>query len=200
MVADRIDKIARAKGMSKYELNQLVLDTIVRYMDSSHNLSPDLEQAMSVFEHMIGWKDCFNLADPTSKKAVTDAVYILRDPSDKKHGCRASMLSQPFFGKWEQTENVMAIFERMTEMLLPELYRRLRALAVRQDCKSLAELMLQLADAADIEYLNEEFRKEFEDADRSDWGKKPADSPYRRKHRKTVDTFDMFSKEDTDEA
>ena len=189
-VARRIEKIAAAKGMTKYQLNQMVLDTIVRYMDSAHNMTEEMERVMSVFEHMIGWADALNLADPTSKKEVTQAVYVMHDASGKKKGCRCSMVSQPFFDQWEQTENITTIFERMVEVLLPDMYRRLRELAVKMDCSSMVELLLTLADTADVEYMNAEFRKEFEDADRSDWGKKPADAPYKRKHNMSADLFD----------
>lgn len=189
-VYDRIEKIAAAKGMTKYSLNQMLLDTIVRYMDTAHNKTPEMEKAMAIFEHMIGWDDALNLADPSTKKEVFQAVYVMHDPNGKKKGCRVSMLTQPFFGKWEQTENIMTIFERMTEVLLPDLYMRLRSLAIRKDCSSLVELLMQLADAEDVEYINEEFRKEFEDADRSEWGKKPANAPFKRKHVRSADLFD----------
>lgn len=194
-VAQRIEKIAAHRGMTKYRLNQMVLDTIVRYCDDAHNMTPEMEQAMTIFEHMIGWADALNLADPTTKKEVFQAVYILADPSGKNKGTRCSMLTQPFFEMWEQTENVTTIFERMVEVLLPDTYRRLRALAVKMECNSLVELVNLLADASDIEFLNEEFRKDFEDADRSEWGKKPANAPFRRHHHKDIDSPNLFSNE-----
>ena len=51
---DRLNKIARKKGLSVYELIQMVCDTLIRYMDDRHNLTPEMERAMSIFEHMIG--------------------------------------------------------------------------------------------------------------------------------------------------
>lgn len=200
-VDERIEKIAAKRGMTKYRLNQMVLDTLVRYMDSAHNMTPQMEQVMTVFEHMQGWADALNLADPTAKKEVTQAVYMMEDPTGKKKGVRCSMVSKPYFHEWEQTENVVQIYERMTEVLLPDTYRRLRALAVDMDCNSLVELVNLLADGAQLEKFNEEMRKDFEDADRSDWGVKPAAAPYRRKHHKGIDTFEQTTIDfDGDEA
>ena len=34
----RLERIARMKHMSKYELVQMVCDTLIRYMDDRHNL------------------------------------------------------------------------------------------------------------------------------------------------------------------
>ena len=177
-------KICQAKGMTPYELLQIVIDTLIRYMDDRHNLTPEMEQAMSIFEHLQGWKDAFNLADPTTRPEITEATYYLRD-SDKK-GVRGVHVEMPFMGTWSQTYNIQEILEQTICLLMPERYKRLRLLAVDNNCSSILQLVDMLIDEhskdADVAVM----RQGFEDANRSDYGKKPADSPYKRKHYKTV--------------
>lgn len=187
----RIEKIAAHKGMTKYRLIQMVLDTLVRYMDSAHNMTAEMEQVMTIFEHMQGWGDALNLADPTAKKEIIQAIYMMEDPTGKRKGVRCSMVTHDLMGHFLQTENIVQMFERITEVLLPDTYMRLRKLAVDMNCNSLVELVNLLADVAQLEKFNEEFRKDFEDADRSEWGVKPVDAPYRRKHHKGIDCMEQ---------
>ena len=167
---ERLTRIANKKNMSIYQLIQMVCDTIIRYMDDRHNLSAEMEQAMSIFEHMVGWADALNLADPSVQKEVAQAVYILQDATGEKKGFRVSMVSKPWMGIWDQTENVMTIFERLFNIMLPELYLKLYRAKILLDCNSVTEVINRLCDAELLEHMNEEYRREFEDAARVDNG------------------------------
>lgn len=170
-VKERVRRLLAKRGLTEYEMLQMVYDCIYRNMDNRHNLSPELKQAMGIFEHMVGWKNAYNLADPTIKSEVQEAVYITSDAAHKKKGFRAHLVRKPFMGEWEQTDNIIQIFERMTEVLLPEMYLDLRRLAVEMECHNLVELMRTLIDAQTILELDGEIRREFEDAARADNGK-----------------------------
>ena len=159
---ERLTRIAQKKNMSIYTLIQMVCDTIIRYMDDRHNLSEEIERAMAIFEHMTGWADALNLADPTGNKEVAQAVYIFQDADGHKKGFRATMVNKPFFDKWTQTENVMDIFERIFNICMPELYMKLFRARIILGCERGSEV---------IKHLNGELRQEFEDAARMDNGK-----------------------------
>ena len=180
----RMERLSKKKGLTTYEMIQMVCDTLIRYMDDRHNLTPEMEQAMSIFEHLEGWKNAFNLADTTTQPSITEATYYLRDP-DKK-GVRGVHVEIPFMGQWTQTYNIQEILEQTICLLMPERYKRLRLLAVDNNCSSILQLVDMLIDEhskdADVAVM----RQGFEDANRSDYGKKPADAPYKRKHYKTV--------------
>ena len=169
--AEQLERIARKKGMSKYKLLQMVCDTLIRYCDDQYNLTEEMERAMSIFEHMVGWADAMNLADPTLNAEVAQAVYILQDADGESKGFRAKMVSKPFFGLWEETSNVMQIFERIFNVCLPELYMKLYRAKIVLECNTVTEVINLLADAAVLERLNEENRREFEAAARTDSGK-----------------------------
>ena len=187
--AEQIEHIAKMKGITANELGGMVYDTLVRYMSSAHNLTPEMEQAMSIFEHLSGWKDALNFSDPTVTKEIGEATYFLYDTTGKKHGTRAVHVTRPWIGDWEQTENIQLIFEREVCLLMPERYQRLRSLAVDQGCMSLLQLIDKLLDFHGADDDVREFRQLFEDANRSEYGRQPHEAPYRRKHYKNPDTF-----------
>lgn len=181
--------ICEKKGIKPYLAMQMMVDTFVRYTDDMHNLSPDMEKIMAVFEHMTGWDEAFNLADAKTARHIDEAVYFLT--ADGKHGSRAVMVQRPFMGEPRETYNIQQILERVIEALMPERYRRLRALAVDMECGSILELLDVMIDSHTIEQINQEFRKDFEDCNRHDYGK-PVEygQRTRRKHHKGVDMYD----------
>lgn len=199
---DRLEALCNARGMTKYDLLQMMCDTLIRYMDDHHNLTPDMEKAMSIFEHLQGWGGAFNLADGTAQPSIMEATYYLRDA--QKSGVRGLHVERPFMEgtPWQQTYNIQEILERTINLLMPERYRRLRLLAVDNECTSILQLIDMLIDEhsrdADVAHI----RKGFEDANRSDYGRVPADQPYKRKHYKTVNddrlTDPQLFKEDAD--
>lgn len=187
---ERLNKIACKKGLSIYELIQMVCDTLIRYMDDRHNLTPEMERAMSIFEHMIGWQGAVNLADPTISPEVCEATYYLT--ADGKKGVRAVHVEKPFFGHWRATENIQQILEITIELLIPQRYRRLRALAVELDCTSLLDLFDHLIDYHTHEQDVAALRHEFEDADRNEYGKKPTSTAYKRHHKQANTMFEKW--------
>ena len=197
--AETFKRICSAKGIKPYQAIQMMVDTFVRYTDDRHNLSKGMEQVMAVFEHMNNWQNAFNLADPTPDRSIEEAVYIMS--GTKRSGARAVMVSRPFFGDSKETTNIQMIIERMIEVICPERYRRLRALAVEMDCSSILELLDVMIDAHTIEALNEEFRKPFEDNARHDYGSVVEyGQRTKRKHHKSIDDLEQttirFSPED----
>lgn len=169
--AEQLARIAKRKGLTIYELIQMVCDTLIRYMDDRHNLSEEMERAMSIFEHMVGWADALNLADATVHKEVCQAVYIFQDADGQKRGFRAKMVDKPFMGQWTEDSNVMHIFERIFNICMPELYMKLYRARIILGCESVSEVINMLADAEIIMHLNNETRQDFEDAARMDNGK-----------------------------
>ena len=169
--AERLAKTAKKKKTTIYALIQMCCDTIIRYMDDRHNLSEEMERAMAIFEHMTGWADALNLADPTVQKEIAQAVYIFQDADAKKRGFRAVMVSKPWMRIWDETTNVMDIFERIFNICMPELYMKLFRARIILGCERVSEVINMLADAEVIKHLNGELRQEFEDAARADNGR-----------------------------
>lgn len=181
----RFNHILRRVGLTSYAAIQNLVDVFVRYGDDRHNLTPEMEKLMSTFEHCEDWDKNFTLADPTTEPEISEATYYLRDR--KKKGVRVVHVDRPFFGEWTQTFNVQQIFEKFLNLTCPELYIRLRRVAALRDCVSTLELLQTVIGDLEREADKEEFRKPFEDAERSEWGIQPNSSPYKIHHRRTPD-------------
>jgi hypothetical protein len=165
--AELLKRLAKSKGMSLYELSQLVYDFLVRFMSDEHNMTPEMQRLMQMF-HSIEWKNTFTHVDPTARAEVCEEVLILSAPNKK--GFRAVKVTKPWCGNMIQTENVNTIVERVIEVCLPEVYRRLRMMCANMGCASIGDLLVTLADADQLEELNTAIRKEFEDNRRDSQG------------------------------
>jgi hypothetical protein len=184
--AETFNRICRKKGLNKYQAIQMMVDTFVRYTDDRYNLSEEMSLLMSAFEHMDGWNGAFNLADTTADQKIDEAIYFLT--AAERNGARAIMVHRPYFGNWTETSNVQMILERVIEVLMPERYRRLRMLAVDMECNSILELIDRMIDAHTIDQLEQNFRRAFEDCQRTDSGKTIAyGSKTKSLHHHTVD-------------
>lgn len=180
-------RICERKRINPYRAIQMMVDTFVRYTDDRHNLSAEMARLMSIFEHADGWEQAINLADAQAKKHIAEAIYLLT--AEGKTGSRAVMVHRPYMGDWMETANIQQILERVIEVLAPERYRRLRALAVDTDCNSILELLDHLVDNQTAEQEEAELRKEFEDC-RHDYGRPIIyGERTKRKHHKTPDTL-----------
>lgn len=194
--AEKLHRLCEQRGLTPYKFIQMICDTIIRYTDDRHNLSAEMERAMTIFEHMVGWADTINVADPDVRMEISQAVYVFEDAdhnrNNKRKGFRVTMVDRPFMGEWEETQNVNSIFERMVEVLLPELYRKLRYAAAELECNSIAEALSVLADADILIKLEDEFRKSFSDDSRGtnnkavNYGQRT-----KRKHRSDPDSLAM---------
>ena len=188
---DQLNRIAKRQGTTVYELMQNFCSMIIRYCSDQHNLTPEMEKAMSAFQHLGGWRDALNLADPAVEMKVGEATYYLVDKAGHKHGKIAVHVQEPWLGRWSQTENAGTILERTLENLVPETYRRLRALAVERGNMSIMELLYDLVDNAEREDVNADIRRGFEDCNRSDYGKPIAyGERTRRKHHRAAEDYE----------
>lgn len=196
----RFKRALEKVGITAYTALQNFVDVFIRYGDDRHNLTPDMESLMSAFEHCDGWQSQFNLADPDTYPEITEATYYMRDRTKK--GVRVVHIEQPFFGQWTQTFNIKMILEKFMCLTFPQLYKRLRALAVARDCLCILELLIEIVNEGEAEEDKAEFRRAFEDAERSEWGKIPNKQPYKIKHRRSVDEMespDLFGEQEHDQ-
>lgn len=190
--ADILNRIAKAKGIEIYELMQLVVQFIVRSTKSDHNLSDEMNRLLVMWHSDPGWKDAYNHCHPTAKKVIDQEVLIMHQEGRKGFG--ATMINRPIMGKCTQTECVDDIVERVVEVCMPGIYRRLRMLSVDMGCDSISDLLILLTDSATIQALEDSDRKEMEAAaDYVESGKskplRPWSQRYKRKHRRDPDSL-----------
>lgn len=189
--------IAHRLGTTGYGMVQMVCDILLRYKDDRHNLSPEMERIMQVFDHMNGWDESFNLADPTVQREVGEAIYFLQDSKGQKKGVRAVHVTKPYFGKRTQTVNIQEIFDRVIRLMFPDRYDRLHKMRVEMDCNSLLDMIDQILTDHQREQDNEELRQMFSDCERHEWGRKIAygNRTKRVKHHSVDEMQGLFDQE-----
>lgn len=186
----QLHRICKRKGLTVYQMLQMMCETIIRYMSDKSNLSVELEQMMTIFEHMEGWKDAFNLCDPETQPEVVAAIYFLQDTTGKK-GIRPVYVEKPYFGQWTQTVNIQDIVEQFLCTAAPAIYRRLRSTAAELGTSNALETITVMLSMYGDEASQRIYREMFADNDRGEYGQKPHEgAPYKRKHKKGVEDLD----------
>jgi hypothetical protein len=150
--------ICEARQTDTYHMLQNFIYTMIRAAADPHALNPDIQKIMTMLEADAGWQHAFNLAAPNTKTKVAQVVLILEQEGRKGFG--AVMIDRPFFGDARQTECVDSILERVTEVTMRGIYRRLRLMGAKMDCQNLSDVLLTMIDAQTILDLDEGFRAE----------------------------------------
>lgn len=146
-----------ALGVDVYHLLQWFSYTIIRASAPMHELDPRIQKLLAMMESDAGWQQAFNIANPNSLK-VAQAILILEQEGRKGFG--AVMIDRPFFGDARQTECVDSILERVAEVTMRGIYRRLRLMGAKMGCQNLSDTLLTMIDAQTTLDLDDGFRAE----------------------------------------
>ena len=148
-----LNAICNALGVNSYQIFQMFFYTLMRASSPIHELSPEIHKLMTLMETEASWANAFNIANP-NELDVAQAVLILQQ-KDKK-GFGAVMVDKPFFSEARQTECVDDIVERIIQVTLPGIYKRLKKLYNVMEVDSLSELLLLMLDAQTTDLLDEQ--------------------------------------------
>lgn len=192
-MAEVLNTICDAMKVDVYSLLQWFVYTLVRASSSLHELTPEIRKLMTMLESDHGWQHSFNLANPASLR-VAQVVLILEQKD--RRGFGAVMIDKPWMGEARQTECVDEILERVCEVTMKGIYRRLRLLGADMQCDNLSDVLLTMIDRQKNMMMEEsEFDEMQGPADLTDSGKTYAYGK-RTKTRQhlTPDTFDARQK------
>jgi hypothetical protein len=155
--AELLDAICNALGVNTYQIFQMFFYTLCKASAPMHELSPEIRKLMTLMETDAGWAEAFNMANPERLK-VAQVVLILEQQDHKGFG--AVMIDKPFMSDARMTECVDDILERVCEVTMHGIYRRLRLMGARMDCKNLSDVLLTMIDAQTIHDMDEESKVE----------------------------------------
>ena len=155
--AELLDAICNALGVNTYQIFQMFFYTLCKASAPMHELSPEIRKLMTLMETDAGWAEAFNMANPERLK-VAQAVLILEQQDHKGFG--AVMIDKPFMSDARMTECVDDILERVCEVTMHGIYRRLRLMGARKDCKNLSDVLLTMIDEQTILDMDEESKVE----------------------------------------
>ena len=153
-MAEVLNACCDAMGVDVYHLLQWFAYTIVKASAPMHNLDPRIQKLMTMLDRDAGWQNAFNLCNPDRLK-VAQVILILEQEGHKGFG--AVMIDKPWMGAMmRQTECVDDILERVCEVTMSGIYRRVRQMGADMECNNLSDVLLTMLDAQDI--LNAEER------------------------------------------
>lgn len=165
------DSICEALGTDTYHMLQTFINAMIRAASGQHELTPEVKKLMTMLDADVGWQQAINLCAPNGKLTISQMILIVEQEEHK--GFSAVMIDKPFMDNARQTECIDDIFERVTEVCMKGIYKKLRRLAVDMDCKSQADLLLTMIDAQTITNMDESDRQEMKgDAMFNDYGRR----------------------------
>lgn len=144
-MAEVLNACCDALEVDIYHLIQWFCYVIVKASAPMHALDPRIQKLMTMLESDAGWQKAFNLANPDDLN-VAQVVLILEQKNHRGFG--AVMVDKPFMGAaMRQTECVDEILERVTEVTMRGIYKRLRLMGAKLDCQNLSDVLLTMLDA-----------------------------------------------------
>ena len=157
-MAEVLNACCDAMGVDIYHLLQWFCYVIVKASAPMHALDPRIQKLMTMLDRDAGWQNAFNLCNPDRLK-VAQVILILEQENHRGFG--AVMVDKPWMGEMtNQTECVDDILERVAEVTMSGIYRRLRLMGAELDCNNLSDILLTMLDAQDIVNLDASDRAE----------------------------------------
>lgn len=152
------DAICQARQTDTYHMLQYFIYTMIKAAADPHGINPDIQKILTMLNTDAGWQKAFNLCAPNVKTKVAQVVLILEQ--EGKEGFGAVMIDKPFMSDARMTECVDDILERVCEVTMHGIYRRLRLMGARMDCKNLSDVLLTMIDEQTILDMDEESKVE----------------------------------------
>lgn len=150
-----LNAICDALGVNTYQIFQMFFYTLCKAAAPMHELSPEIRKIMTLMETDVGWANAFNMANPNHLH-VAQAILILEQEGKKGFG--AVMIDKPFMGEARMTECTDDILERVCEVTMHGIYRRLRLMGGKMGCNNLSDVLLTMIDEQSVIEMEEENR------------------------------------------
>ena len=184
------NEICEARKTNTYHMLQNFIYTMIRAAADFHALNPDIQKILTMLETDAGWQKAFNLCAPNADTRVAQVVLILEQKDRKGFG--AVMIDKPFMGDAQMTECTDEILERVTEVTMPGIYRRVRLLGGQMDCNNLSDVLLTLIERQSNDEIDKQNQQEMQGpGNYTDYGKEYAYGKRTKvKHHKSVDMYD----------
>ena len=184
------NEICEARKTNTYHMLQNFIYTMIRAAADYHALNPDIQKILTMLETDAGWQKAFNLCAPNADTRVAQVVLILEQKDRKGFG--AVMIDKPFMGDAQMTECTDEILERVTEVTMPGIYRRVRLLGGQMDCNNLSDVLLTLIERQSNDEIDKQNQQEMQGpGNYTDYGKEYAYGKRTKvKHHKSVDMYD----------
>lgn len=142
------DAVCDALGTNTYDLIQQFIYSVIRAASEQHDKSPEIQRLMDALDIDPGWQNAINLCAPNGRLKIAQMVLIVEQ--EGKQGFGMVMLDKPYIGDVQQTENVNLIIERVIEVGMKRLYKKLRSIKEDMKCNWMSDVLASMIDAQDL--------------------------------------------------
>lgn len=146
------DAVCEALGTNTYDLIQQFIYAMIRAASEQHDKSPEIQRLLDALDLDPGWQNAINLCAPNGKLKISQMVLIVEQ--EDKQGFGMVMLNKPYMGDVTQTENVNLIIERVIEVGMKRLYRKLRMIKADMRVNWMSDVLASMLDAQEILMAN----------------------------------------------
>ena len=188
-----LDILAEQRGMSTYELLQLLINGFITAAKANGPLSPQMKTMLEVLQTDTSWKGAFSFTGLSGSTDVEQVILIMRQRDQAgraKPGFGIAMIDHPCCGGTTMTICVDDILERVMKVSMPGLFNKLEKIGSRLCCTSHRETLTLLS-----EYMDDSINKEDESSEMPgygeyhDYGKRiEYEKKYKRKPHRTPDS------------
>ena len=190
-----LDILAGQRGMSTYELLQLLINGFITAAKASGPLSPQMKTLIEMLQTDTSWKGAFSFTGLSGSTDVEQAILIMRQRDQAgraKPGFGIAMIDHPCCGGTTMTLCVDDILERILKVSMPGLYNRLDRVGQKLCCTSHRETLTLLSEYMDDSINKEEELSELPGyGEYHEYGKRiEYEKKYKRKHHKSPDSID----------
>ena len=152
-VKQLLDILAKQRGMSTYELLQLLIDGFITAAKHDGPIDSEHRMLLESIKLDVAFSKAFNFASPTAKTEIAQMILILQQPGKKGFGL--TMITKPFLDTPTVTRCLDDIVERVVEVAMKGLYRELRQIGVALESQSIRETLILMCDAQKIANLDQ---------------------------------------------
>lgn len=159
-----------AHGTNGNDLLKMFIHAFIESARHDGPVSPEIRTFLNLLKLDPSWHKAFNFADVTARSEIAQVILILQQPG--RHGFGLTMIDRPFMDDARMTRCVDDILERLVNVAMPGLYRKLRFIIEKLECGSLREALIILCEEKAELILNESDQAELPGyGDRHDFGR-----------------------------
>ena len=188
-VKQLIDILSEMRGMSTYELLQLLINGYISYAKASTEVPDEFRHLYESLKFDAAWNNAYNFASPTAQQDIAQMILVLQQPG--RNGFGMMMVNKPFMSDAYQTMCMPEIVQRVLEIALGfRDFVSLRQMVVYHEASDVLDMIRKMIVAQYILDIEDSDREELPGmGNNHDWGRSMDDiQKFKRKPHRTPDS------------
>lgn len=158
-VADQLNIICELQGTDIYRIVQMCADFILETAKVTGPVPPQMQLLLNMMKVSVDWNKAFSFSNPTAQLDIAQVVLILQQHKKglPRQGFGLAMIDKPYATDPQPTMTTCVddILERLVQVSMPGLYKKLMQVGKAMESQSLCETLIILCDQAIQQYLKD---------------------------------------------